>query len=301
MAASLLLLANATAAGNCTSPAELSCGDMLHPDYRDRWAVSHVLLPFGMVAVLGVEPLLTLLLAYVFETFEIGIGGCAAPDEELLQETNFDALVLDPAAAVCGILAAWILPHTLRHARAALYPHTMRGALIVEAQAMVDAASDRRRRRKGAEEDGNGERGYYGMTTPQTIVRAFSLVTGARNAAYSLVAAAVVVVAPSVVLWFPGGLSDTAAQLVFVAVATFGFWFMAYFWSGRGHATWIAVYAAVVGLLLALVPLNQHILLWSLHGLLAVVAVAVAAAAQFRDSVAAMERAASESGSNDGL
>ena len=71
----------------------------------DHWISTHTLLPLA-VAVLGRVPLVLVLLGvYLWESVENFVLECTGRNEE----TVFNALVLDPLAAVCALGVAWPL------------------------------------------------------------------------------------------------------------------------------------------------------------------------------------------------
>jgi hypothetical protein len=90
-----------------------ACEAHFDAQYADRWAISHIVLPFLLVHLHRIPPSHSMLLVYVFETLEMGVGVCMLNVDVAQFEQLVDTAVLDPLYGALGICAAiaCISPH----------------------------------------------------------------------------------------------------------------------------------------------------------------------------------------------
>lgn len=79
---------------------------------KDIWVVSHIIIPYNL-ATLGVaSPLLTMLLVYIWESFEFAIRDCSdgtSGSNWNEPEPQYNTMISDPLMGACGILVAILL------------------------------------------------------------------------------------------------------------------------------------------------------------------------------------------------
>lgn len=92
-------------ASNCSHVQEACPARAFQLDFDDPWILSHTLLPFVLVAAAQVPALLCVVLVYVWESLEVGLGGCVGL-ADAVDESPFESFVLDPLSGALGIGAA---------------------------------------------------------------------------------------------------------------------------------------------------------------------------------------------------
>jgi hypothetical protein len=79
---------------------------------KDIWVVSHIIIPYNL-ATLGVtSPLFTMLMVYVWESFEFAIRDCSDDTDGSNwsePEPQHNTMISDPLMGTCGILVAVLL------------------------------------------------------------------------------------------------------------------------------------------------------------------------------------------------
>ena len=96
-----------------TSNSTNLCLPLVSVDTRDRWSLSHTILPFVLVYIHQMSPQFVLLLAYIWESLENGVGLCLFNIESSF-ESHPNSVVMDPFCGAMGILVGWLCTRARR-------------------------------------------------------------------------------------------------------------------------------------------------------------------------------------------
>lgn len=85
----------------------MSCEELFKTGFYDYWVVSHTILPFALTTLGFVEPLLVMVLVYLWESVELLIRDCTSVDSAWSHpESRINSQVVDPACGFLGIVVA---------------------------------------------------------------------------------------------------------------------------------------------------------------------------------------------------